>query len=85
MHAQLTVQERFKSRVMRRNEKSHGEQVSGTARTRSPSVGSNMGFHGNVRMLLQAIHIVALSHPFEDASDDDFDCAFVELLNYCSH
>jgi len=30
-----------------------------------------LGSHGNARMLLEASHLVAISHPFEDAHDDD--------------
>jgi len=39
-----------------------------------------MGSHGNARMLLEASHLVAISHPFEDAHDDDCRSALLEAF-----
>ena len=42
--------------------------------------GLELGSQGNARMLLEASHLVAISHPFEDAHDDDCRSALLEAL-----
>jgi len=42
--------------------------------------GLELGSHGNARMMLEASHLVAISHPFEDAHDDDCRSALLEAL-----
>ena len=42
--------------------------------------GLELGSHGNARMLLEAGHLVAISHPFEDARDDDYRSALLEAF-----
>jgi len=51
--------------------------------------GLELGSHGNARMLLEASHLVAISHPFEDVHDDNRRSALLGalglLLTWAAH
>jgi hypothetical protein len=83
LECSVKYQERSKSRGMRRNGKSPCLSLEHSAYSLAV-IGLAHGVSREYENVASGDHIVALSHPFEDARDNDFRRAFKKLLDYCS-